>query len=104
MDDRTLLALYLLLYASRRGSNTITLSNSCLKRLLPRKRVHATPLRRFARTFEPIFINHTIGTEKNGVKTTLTLYSADELANRGKAIGIYKVPSIETIKGELGLP
>lgn len=104
MNDKRIIALYLLLCASRRGSNTIILGNDCLKQLLPRQRVHYRPLMQLARSFGPVFKTHLVGKEYYGVKTNLTLSSAQDDPHKTKeVVRINSLPTLESMKSELGL-
>ena len=79
-NDWDVLRLYLLREVARNECSRVCLTNSCLKQILNRKRIHYSEWVDLAKFMVPVFEIYAPGTDLDGVKTNLTLVIA-----KGKA-------------------
>jgi len=79
-SDRSLLAIYLLLRAARKGATRVQISNDCFRSMWNVSKVHAARINSFARNLRPFFPRHAVGGEPTGgfSKNMLVLYMNEE--------------------------
>ena len=99
-----ILALYLLVQASREGHNRVTLSNECLKKCMKKERIHGLPLFAFSRHLQPIWQRPSQGADRYGMKTNLTLCSSTKPEhNSPSSLTVRTIPPIGKMCKEIGL-